>query len=99
MAGGNRRGPDNQGPLTGRGLGFCAGNDQPGWSTDAPRRGWAGSGRGGGFGRGRGRGRRRGDLIGAETRPQNDIQSQLDDLRHQLQQISSRLAGRQGESD
>ncbi len=41
--------------MTGRGLGFCAGNDHPGFMADAPRMG-GGRGRGG-FGRGRGSGR------------------------------------------
>ncbi|MBB6481786.1 DUF5320 domain-containing protein [Spirochaeta isovalerica] len=57
---GNRKGPENLGPKTGRGLGFCNGNDRPGFESDeAPmgmRRG-GGYGRGAGFGRGRGPGR------------------------------------------
>ena len=53
MAGGDKRGPDGRGPMTGRGLGYCAGNDQPGYAADGfPAR------RGGGFGRGLGRGAR-----------------------------------------
>jgi len=49
MPGGDRRGPEGQGPRTGRAAGFCAGNDEPGFMS----RGW---GRGGGGGRGRGGG-------------------------------------------
>ncbi|MFW5805720.1 MAG: DUF5320 domain-containing protein [Bacteroidales bacterium] len=48
---GDKTGPNGQGPLTGRRMGFCTGNDQPGNMSDAPGRGM---GRGGGFGRGRG---------------------------------------------
>ena len=33
MPGGNRTGPLGQGPKTGRGLGFCSGNDQPGFEN------------------------------------------------------------------
>ena len=56
---GNRRGPDGEGPMTGRRLGFCAGNDRPGAYADAPRMGRGGGrgGRGRGFGRGFSRGR------------------------------------------
>lgn len=52
MPGGNRTGPMGQGPMTGRGLGYCSGNTAPGFAT-------AGFGRGFGFGGG-GRGRGRG---------------------------------------
>ena len=41
--------------MTGRGAGYCAGNDRPGFATPGFGRGWFGRGRGG-FGRGRGRG-------------------------------------------
>ncbi len=55
MPGGDKRGPDERGPMTGRGLGYCAGNDRPGYATaEAP------AGRGGGFGRRFGRGAGRG---------------------------------------
>ena len=52
MPWGDRSGPMGMGPMTGRGAGFCAGNNQPGAMTP----GW-GYGRGRGFGRGFGRGR------------------------------------------
>ncbi len=45
---GDRTGPLGQGPRTGRGLGYCAGYDTPGYTKPGP-----------GFGRGLGRGRRR----------------------------------------
>jgi hypothetical protein len=46
MLRGNRRGPEGMGPITGRGLGYCAGSEQPGFSADALPRGGAGYGRG-----------------------------------------------------
>jgi hypothetical protein len=58
MPGGDRTGPGGLGPRTGRGLGYCAGYDTPGY-TKGPGmgfgRGW-GRGRGRGYGRGYGRG-------------------------------------------
>lgn len=53
MAGGNRRGPADLGPMTGRKMGYCTGNNAPGWTSGA------GYGRGTGFGGGRGFGRGR----------------------------------------
>jgi len=54
MPGGDRTGPLGQGPMTGRGLGYCGGYADPGyWS------GWGG-GRGMAWGRGGGRGWGRG---------------------------------------
>lgn len=54
---GDRTGPSGQGPMTGRGLGYCAGYDRPGYMHPAPGRGYFGWGRGLGRGRGFGRGR------------------------------------------
>jgi len=53
MPGGDRTGPEGRGPKTGRGAGYCAGNDQPGFTEPGPR---GGGGFGFGFGRGRGAG-------------------------------------------
>lgn len=52
MPGGDRKGPMGEGPMTGRGLGLCAGNDTPGSATEINQ----GRGMGRGFGRGMGRG-------------------------------------------
>lgn len=49
---GNGTGPMGQGPMTGRGAGYCAGYDGPGYANPVPGRG-VGFGRGW-FGRGRG---------------------------------------------
>jgi len=46
MPGGDRTGPEGQGSMTGRGLGYCLGSNSPGFAF----------GRGRGFGRGFGRG-------------------------------------------
>lgn len=61
MPGGNRTGPLGQGPLTGKGMGYCAGSATPGFMSLGSgfgfRRGFgfrSGIGRGFGFGRGRG---------------------------------------------
>lgn len=51
MPRGNHTGPMGMGPMSGRGAGYCTGNEMPGYSNDAPGRGF-----GPGFGRGRGRG-------------------------------------------
>jgi len=56
MPGGDRRGPSGFGPMTGRGAGFCAGYNMPGYMNPAVGGGF----RGGGFGRGGGRGFGRG---------------------------------------
>jgi len=53
MPRGDRTGPEGQGPLTGRQMGTCAGNDVPGYAESGPGiglgrgygRGWAGRGR------------------------------------------------------
>lgn len=50
MPGGDRRGPSGNGPMTGRGMGFCAGYDRGGYDSNYQGRG-LGRG-GGGFGRG-----------------------------------------------
>ena len=60
MPGGDRRGPSGYGPMTGRGMGFCAGNDRGGFGNNYQGRGFARGGGGfargnfGGFGSGRG---------------------------------------------
>ena len=59
MPGGDRTGPRGLGSMTGRGLGYCAGYDAPGYTMGSGMglgRGW-GRGRGVGYGRGFGYGR------------------------------------------
>jgi len=43
---GDHTGPQGQGPMTGRGMGYCAGYDRPGYMNPAPGRGYFGWGRG-----------------------------------------------------
>ena len=52
MPGGDRTGPRGFGARTGRGLGYCAGNDVPGSTYDPGYGCGRGRGRGGGYGRG-----------------------------------------------
>lgn len=57
MPGGNGTGPAGAGPMTGRGMGFCAGYSVPGYANFGGGRGMGmgmGMGRGGRMGRGRG---------------------------------------------
>jgi hypothetical protein len=58
MPAGDGTGPRGMGPMTGRGAGYCAGYDMPGYANPMPGRGFGmGWGRGGGWGGGWGRGR------------------------------------------
>ena len=64
MPRGDRTGPRGDGPMTGRGAGYCAGNDRPGFASSAFGGGFGrgmgrnyGQGRGMGYGQGRGYGR------------------------------------------
>jgi hypothetical protein len=66
MPRGDRTGPNGQGPMTGRGRGYCSGSDAPGIDAPGPGRG---SGVGGGWGRGMGRGRGRRNLFFATGLP------------------------------
>ena len=61
MPRGDRTGPWGEGPMTGRGAGYCAGYNMPGYANPIGGRGFGrGFGRGQGFGRGFGRGYGRG---------------------------------------
>ena len=55
MPGGDRTGPFGAGPMTGRGAGYCAGYNMPGYANPYFAPGF-GRGRGFGYGRGFGRG-------------------------------------------
>ncbi len=57
---GDHTGPLGQGPKTGRGLGYCSGNDRPGAEVNTGRGFGRGMGRGFGRGLGRGKGAGRG---------------------------------------
>ncbi|MCB2220741.1 MAG: DUF5320 domain-containing protein [Bacteroidetes bacterium] len=94
MPKGNGTGPMGKGPKTGRGLGFCTGNDMAGFQYSPPGFGrrlgtnrgrrW---GRGSGFGFGRFRG---------ETHPQVSTETLLENeariLRDQLASVEKQLS-------
>ncbi len=73
---GNHMGPRNEGPKTGRGMGFCGKNAGPGYEGAGRRNGrghgHCGQGQGLGHGRGRNRGtgrsHNRGRIIDGDTR-------------------------------
>jgi len=89
MPRGDRTGPQGEGPMTGRQMGFCAGNDRPGFA-DAP-----GSGMGRGFFR---RGRTRNfwrarepyfqEYLPASSERTDEVQF----LRKEIQQLKESLS-------
>ncbi len=87
MPRGDRMGPMGAGPRTGRGLGYCAGYDSPGYT-----RGF-GNGYGQGFGYGRGRGFGRGFYgYNQPVAPAPVSQTEnLDALKEEAKTLSSRL--------
>jgi len=98
MPGGDRTGPTGAGPITGRGWGYCRGNDDPGFGSFQGRAG-RGFGRrfqrGPGFGRGHGFRFRHGfgnyyndPSISEETLIENEIRI----LKDQLAVLEDRLA-------
>ena len=98
MPGGDRTGPRGGGPKTGRGLGYCADNDQPGWAAQRPGPALGLGYRWGGRGRCRGRGRSNrwvdqwpgGWRDVSSVSP--DVKDQgLDDLRRQAQVLHDAL--------
>ncbi|MFO7789264.1 MAG: DUF5320 domain-containing protein [Bacteroidales bacterium] len=93
---GDKSGPNGQGPMTGRRLGFCTGNDQPGYTSDAPGRGF-GMGRGMAYGRGFGRGRGYARNAGYENPPMspkaetNMLKAESKRLEDELKAINGRI--------
>ena len=94
MAGRNQRGPEEMGPLTGRGMGRCGGNGHGQGLRQGRGRGMGrGQGRGHGQGMGRGLGRgnqwRQNDFAGpAET----DIPPVANTLVQEVAQLKSQLS-------
>jgi hypothetical protein len=95
MPRGDRTGPMGAGPRTGRGLGYCSGNNWPGFANQgAGFQSWSGFGRGGA-----GRGwRHRFFATGipgwaANTPEQEtaDLHAQADELKAQLDAIQKRI--------
>ncbi len=101
MPRGNKTGPAGQGPLTGRGRGYCAGYNQPGFM--AP-----GFGGGQGWGRGLGRGfGRRGFWDYGPYQPYQPqitkkeekkiLEDEVTDLEEELKAIKARLTELKGQ--
>jgi len=98
MPGGDRTGPLGGGPRTGRGLGYCAGNEQPGYASTPLYGGWGRGfrGRGAGFG-GRGwrnrfydTGRYRWES-GAYAVPPTSQEMDIESLKSQAQELQDAL--------
>jgi uncharacterized protein DUF5320 len=97
MPGGDKTGPSGMGPMTGRGVGFCAGSNAPGYMN-------SGFGRGRGMGGGGGRGRRNQFLatgqpgwmrsnpaVPVADTQKDALQDQLESLQNQLSEIQEKL--------
>ncbi len=102
MPGGDGRGPAGFGPRTGRGLGYCAGYDSPGFTKPGP-------GMGGGYRRGfgPGRGLRRGVNYGyrrggygfypynqTEYTPKDEaeeLKNYAQDMKKELEEVMKRI--------
>ena len=84
MPRGDRTGPRGMGPMTGRGAGFCAGLNMPGFTNPAPglglRQGWCGGGRS-----------RRNMVNVAPAGERETLQRQVDMLQAQLDALKGRL--------
>ncbi|MCF7956451.1 MAG: DUF5320 domain-containing protein [Phycisphaerae bacterium] len=93
MPGGNGTGPAGAGPMTGRGMGICAGFKLPGYANNGSGRG-LGMGRGGRMGRGRGFGQGFGWAGAANSNPapQNlNADQELESLKTQANYIENSL--------
>ena len=98
MPRGDRTGPSSEGPRTGRGMGYCAGNEHPGssnsnWSGGYGRRfrGGPGPGRGAGFGLGRSFGNYYQGGI-ADVSEKTIIENEIRILKDQLSALEDRLS-------
>lgn len=104
MPRGDRTGPAGMGPMTGRGMGYCAGYRTPGFANPAGRGFGLGMARGRGGGGGRGMAMRRGGggfgfmppFVGAPPMAMQDeetvLKSQVSALEQQLASIKARLS-------
>lgn len=89
MPGGNRTGPHGDGPMTGRRMGYCVSNNNPG-SENFPGGYGYGFGRGRGFGRGMGYGFRHGNRDFANEITQNVSKESL--LENEARILKEQLA-------
>ena len=96
MPGGDKTGPTGSGAKTGRGLGYCADNDETGYPQGLGR-GFRWGGRGRGFGNGRGRGWRNQSAgfsqsnMAADDQKIETLKAENRELRGVLQQILDKL--------
>lgn len=99
MPSGDRTGPMGQGPRTGRGMGYCNGNDVPGYANPGPGRG-LGRGFGGGRGMGRGMAWGRGGYPMPTAAPAVDqtaaLRESLDGVQRVLAELKNRLDALEG---
>ncbi len=105
MPRGDRRGPNGMGPMTGRGAGFCNGNNAPGFMNNGVAGGGYGMGAGRGFGNrrmgggyGRGYGQGSGPyntaapIAGYSKEAETGaIENEIAFLKNQLKAMESRL--------
>ena len=92
MPQGDRTGPNGAGPMTGRGLGYCAGYDSPGYTKGIPAGGR-------GFGRGRGFGFRARAIPFQQVQPtvitekqeKQFLEQELESLKQEMKEVEKRL--------
>ncbi len=101
MPRGNRMGPSGEGPNTGRGMGYCAGNDHPGYMNSSPNwgggygrrfRGGPGNGRGAGFGFRGGMGNYYDEGV-SDVSEKTLVENEIRILKDQLSALEGRLSG------
>ncbi|MCA1796576.1 MAG: DUF5320 domain-containing protein [Geobacteraceae bacterium] len=98
MPRGDRTGPNGLGSKTGRGAGYCSGNNEPERTTAGGRgvMGGTGGSRGGGGGRGMGRGLNQGRGQGIRQRlggvPDANPASQDEALSRKAQELEQQIA-------
>ncbi len=97
MPRGDRTGPKGEGPKTGRQMGFCVGNEQPGYAYHNMDQGAGygrqfrgGSGGGRGFRHGQGRFQR---VAPGEVSEKTLIENEIRILKDQLSALEKRLSG------
>lgn len=100
MPGGDKTGPLGQGPLTGRRMGFCAGNENPGFSFNAGYRRRINQGYGAGMGRRRFRERDFEEKAFSEYKYErensakdNDLRNEIEKLKNQLTNLEKKITG------
>ncbi len=88
MPGGDRTGPEGTGPMTGRRMGYCVGNNNPGFGFRS------------GFGRGRGFFGRRGGGFGYRFRggagyqdyPETDFFNDQDAIKNEIKALKNQMS-------